>query len=371
MTDTITIKKPFDSHVHLRSGAMLKAVAPITAQKFYAGLIMPNTEPPIETVEQATKYKAEIMSALPGSNFQPLMSFYLTQTLKPEEIEKGAAGENGVKVYAVKSYPWGATTNSQWGFRNILEAEEILKTMERVGMPLLLHGEVHLNDNDEEEDPYDGERLFFENVLPQLLEKFPKLKISLEHMTTKVGAEFMEKNGKEGKLVATITPHHLMYDRTQAFNGGYRALLHCKPLVKRTEDREAVRALAAKGLPFISAGTDTAPHPEAKKFSSCCAFGVFNSPVAVEMYTQVFDEMNALDPVKDGASHGASKLEAFLSLNGPKFFGIEPSAETMTLEKKDWQVTEPVVTSEGVRVWPVGHKDHGLGNETFHWQIKV
>ena len=160
-------------------------------------------------------------------------------------------------------------------------------------------------------------------------------------------------------MVATITPHHLMYDRTQAFNGGYRSLLHCKPLVKRTEDREAIRALAAKGLPFISAGTDTAPHPESKKFSSSVAFGVFNSPVAVEMYAQVFDEMNALD-----------KLEGFLSLNGPKFFGIEPSSETVTLVKKDWQVTKPVTTSEGVNIWPVGHVQHGLGNETFHWQIK-
>ena len=275
--------------------------------------------------------------------------------MKTEEIEKGAAEK---AIFGIKSYPWGATTNSQWGFRNILEAGNLLQTMEKVGMPLLLHGEVHLNDRDEEEDPYDGEKLFFQNVLPRLLEKFPDLKISLEHMTTKVGAEFMEKNGAEGKLVATITPHHLMYDRTQAFNGGYRALLHCKPLIKRAEDREAVRSLATKGLPFVSAGTDTAPHPEAKKFSSCCAFGVFNSPVAVEMYAQVFDEMNALD-----------KLEGFLSLNGPRFFGIEPSTETITLVKKDWQVTDPVVTSEGVKVWPVGHKEHGLGNETFHWQI--
>ncbi|HEY4526872.1 MAG TPA: dihydroorotase [Candidatus Paceibacterota bacterium] len=354
MTDAIIIKKPFDSHVHLRSGAMLKAVAPITAQKFSAGLIMPNTEPPIETVAQAAKYKEEILAAT-GDGFQPLMSFYLTRTLKTEEIEKGAAEK---AIFGIKSYPWGATTNSQWGFRNILEAGNLLQTMEKVGMPLLLHGEVHLNDRDEEEDPYDGEKLFFQNVLPRLLEKFPDLKISLEHMTTKVGAEFMEKNGAEGKLVATITPHHLMYDRTQAFNGGYRALLHCKPLIKRAEDREAVRSLATKGLPFVSAGTDTAPHPEAKKFSSCCAFGVFNSPVAVEMYAQVFDEMNALD-----------KLEGFLSLNGPRFFGIEPSTETITLVKKDWQVTDPVVTSEGVKVWPVGHKEHGLGNETFHWQI--
>ncbi len=353
------IKKPFDSHVHLRQGAMLEAVAPITAAKFGAGLIMPNTEPPIETVAQAEQYKKEIVAALPGSGFQPLMSFYLTRTLKVEEIEKGASGEGGTKIYAIKSYPWGATTNSQWGFRNILEAAEQLYAMERVGMPLLLHGEVHLNDHDEEEDPYDGEKLFIETVLPRLLDTFPKLKVSLEHMTSSAAVDFMEKNGKEGALVTTVTPHHLMYDRRHASSGGYRALLHCKPLVKRAEDRERLRMMVQKDLPFVSAGTDTAPHPESKKFSSCCAFGVFNSPVAVEMYTQVFDELNALD-----------KLEGFLSLHGPRFFGVEPSAEMITLVKKDWQVTDPVMTEDGTKVWPVGHVQHGLGNETFHWQIE-
>ena len=337
---------------------MLRAVAPITAAKFSSGLIMPNTEPPIETVAQADAYKKEILSAIQGSSFNPLMSFYLTRTLIPEEIEKGAAGEGGTKIYAIKSYPWGATTNSQWGFCSILEAKELLQTMERVGMPLLLHGEVHLNAGGTEVDPYDGEKLFFADVLPRLLDAFPNLRVSLEHMSTKVGAEFMEKNGKDGKLVATITPHHLMYDRTQAFNGGYRSLLHCKPLVKRTEDREAVRALATKGLLFISAGTDTAPHPESKKFSSNVAFGVFNSPVAIEMYTQVFDEMGAL-----------KQLEDFLSINGPRFFGITLANDTVTLVKKDWQVTEPVATSEGAKIWPVGHKDFGLGNETLKWQM--
>ncbi len=350
---------------------MLKAVAPITAVKFSAGLIMPNTEPPIETVAAAESYKQEILSAVHRGDaslqFQPLMSFYLTKNLSVAEIEKGAAEK---KIFAAKSYPWGATTNSQWGFRNILEAKEQLSAMERVGMPLLLHGEVHLNDKGEEEDPYYGEDIFLSDVLPRLLEKFPDLKISLEHISTKEGAQFMEENGKEGKLVATLTPHHLMYDRRQVFSGGYHSLLHCKPLIMRAKDRDALRALATKGLLFISAGTDTAPHAEQKKFSSRVAFGVFNSPIAVEMYTQVFDEMNALDPIKGDAPHGASKLEGFLSLNGPKFFGIEPSSETMTLVKKDWQLTEPVVTSEGVNIWPVGHVQHGLGNETFHWQTK-
>ncbi len=352
---TITIKKPFDSHVHLRRGSVLRAVTPITAAKFHAAIVMPNTEPPIETLTQAMEYKKEICAALPtGSAFEPLMTFYLTKNLKPDELEK--AFGNG--VHAVKSYPYGATTNSQWGYRSILEANEVLKKMEELGMPLLLHGEVHLNDHDEEEDPYEGERMFIEDVLPRLLDSYPKLKVSLEHMSTAKAVDFMEKNGKAGQLVATITPTHLMYDRRQAFSGGYRTLLHMKPLIKTREDRERVRDIARKGLPFISAGTDSAPHPEAKKFSSCVVFGVFCSPAAIEMYTQVFDELGALD-----------KLEGFLSLNGPTFFGIEPSPETITLEKKDWQITEPVVTDEGVNLWPIGHVKHGLGNETIHWKI--
>jgi len=356
---TITIKRPFDSHVHLRRGSILRAVAPITAERFQAAIVMPNTEPPIETVEMATEYQKEILSAVPRGDFVPLMTFYLTKKLTPVEIEKGFSGEGGTKVYAVKSYPYGATTNSQWGYRSILEAEDVLKKMEEVGMPLLLHGEVHLNEAGEEEDPYDGEKLFIKDVLPRLLDTYPKLKVSLEHMSSAEAVDFMEKNGKEGQLVATVTPTHLLYDRRQAFSGGYRPLIHMKPLVKTKEDRERVRDIVKKGLPFISAGTDSAPHPEGKKFSSCCAFGTFTAPVAIEVYTQVFDELGRLD-----------KLENFLSVNGPRFYGVEPSTETITLVKKDWQTSEPVVTDEGVKIWPICNTVHGLGNETIRWQIK-
>jgi len=366
MNDTIVIKKPFDAHVHFRQGAMLKAVAPLTAANWSRAIVMPNTEPPVETVEQAVAYKKEILAAVSYASvlqktaisFEPLMTFYLTKNAQSDEIEHGFSGKGGTKVYAVKSYPYGATTNSQWGYRSILEAKDVLKKMEEVGMPLLLHGEVHLNEQSEKEDPYDGERLFVADVLPRLLDAYPKLKVSLEHVSSREAVDFMEKNGKEGRLVATVTPHHLVYDRTHAFNGGYRALLHCKPLLKRREDRKRLRDFVGKGLPFVSAGTDSAPHPESKKFSSCCAFGVFNSPVAIELYAQVFDELGVLD-----------KLENFLSVNGPRFFGLEPSSETITLEKKDWQVTEPVVTEEGIKVWPIGHVQYGLGNETLRWRI--
>ncbi|MEK7480345.1 MAG: dihydroorotase [Patescibacteria group bacterium] len=371
MSKTITLKKPFDAHVHLRRGAMLRAVTPLTAAEFGRAIIMPNTEPPIETVEQAAEYKKEILAACGGltsaesrnpqgdalrvSGFEPLMTLYLTKNLTPAEIEKGIAGDV-CKISAVKSYPYGATTNSQWGYRSILEAANVLKKMEEVGMPLLLHGEVHLNEDDEEEDPYDGERLFITDVLPRLLDTYPKLKVSLEHLSSENAAAFIEKNGEAGRLVATVTPHHLLYGRHEAESN---PLLKVKPLIKDEKSKNAVRALVAKGLPFVFAGTDSAPHPEAKKLSPTGAFGIFSAPAAVELYTQVFEELGALD-----------KLENFLSVNGPRFYGLEPSSKTITLMKKDWQVTEPVVTDEGDKVWPICNTVHGSGSETIHWQIQ-
>lgn len=356
----LTIIKPFDGHVHFRRGAMLRAVVSHTARAFSRAIVMPNTDPPIETVEQAAEYKKEILAAVPaGNSFEPLMSFYLTKNLKPSEIEKGISSG----VYAVKYYPYGATTNSQWGYRSILEASDVLKKMEDIGMPLLLHGEVHVDARGEEVDPYQGEQVFIKDILPELLASYPRLKISLEHLSSAEAADFIEANGKEGRLVATITPHHLLYGKETAAADPF---LRVKPLIKSKSNRERVRALVAKGLPFVAAGTDSAPHLESKKLSPEGAFGIFSAPLAVELYTQVFDELGTLDPLD---KLGASKLENFLSVNGPRFFGLEPSAETITLEKKEWHVTEPVVTDEGVNVWPICHKVHGLGNETVHWQI--
>jgi dihydroorotase len=353
MASTITIKKPFDSHVHLRRGAVLRAVTKYTARTFAKAIVMPNTDPPIDTLAAAIEYKKEILAAPEVGSFEPLMTLYLTKNLTPQEIERGAVGAEGTQIYGVKYYPYGATTNSQWGYEDILAAKDILKEMERAGIPLLLHGEVHVNEHGEEEDPYDGEKLFIQDVLPRLLENYPKLKISLEHMSTRVACDFIEKNGEVGRLVATVTPTHLMYDRTQAFAGGYHTLYHMKPLVKRTADKERVRELATKGLPFISAGSDSAPHPETKKFSSCCVFGAFNSPIALELYAQVFDEMDALD-----------SFENFISVNGPRFYGVETSEETLTLEKKEWQPADPVVADDGTKLWTV------VGGGKVQWQIK-
>src|SRR6185436_4749366 len=240
----------------------------------------------------------------------------------------------------------GATTNSQWGYPDILEAKPVLKEMERAGIPLLLHGEVHVDEHGKEVDMYEGEKRFIDDILPRLLEAYPNLKVSLEHMSTARAAECMEKNGAEGRLVATVTVQHLMYAREDIEN---EPLLRCKPLIKSRADRDAVRALVAKGLPFVSAGTDSAPHPESKKQGPNPAFGVFSAPVALELYTQVFDELHALD-----------KVEGFLSVNGPRFFGLEPSSESLTLVKQDWRA-EAVPTDDGTRVIPM------TGNETIHW----
>lgn len=352
MQGTITIKKPFDAHVHVRRGGMLEAVTKYTAAQFDKAIVMPNTEPPIETLAQAIEYKKEILSAVPaGSDFEPLMTLYLTKNVTPEEIERASIESEGTKVYGVKYYPYGATTNSQWGYRSILDAKDVLKEMERVGLPLMLHGEVHLGEHDEEVDPYLGEKTFIEDVLPRLLDEYPQLKISLEHMSTKIASDFIEKNGKEGRLVATVTVQHLMYAREEIEK---EPMLRCKPLIKSRADREAVRAIATKGLPFVSAGTDSAPHPEAKKLSPTGAFGVFSAPAAVELYAQVFDEMNAL-----------SNFEKFMSLNGPAFYGVEPGETTITLEKQDWTLNEKAQIEDGNTVVPLGFE------ETIHWKMKT
>lgn len=195
--------------------------------------------------------------------------------------------------------------------------------------------------------------------MPHVLDRFPRLKISFEHLSSAEGVDFIEKNGRVGKLAATVTPHHLLYDRRHAFSGGFRALLNCKPLVNTANDRQRLRGLVQKGLPFVSAGTDTAPHAESKKFSSCCAYGVFNAPATIELYTQIFDDLGAIN-----------SLEAFLSINGPRFYGLESDTKTVTLVKREWRITEPIVTDEGVNIWPICHTKHGLGNETIQWDIQ-
>lgn len=329
---------------------MLRAVVPQTASVWSRAIVMPNTDPPIETVEQAAAYKKEILGAVPrGIAFEPLMTLYLTKNLTPGDIERGTKS-SVCKIVGVKSYPYGATTNSEWGYENVLEAKDVLKKMEELGIPLLLHGEVHVNTEGEEIDPYQSERIFIENVLPHLLETYPRLKVSLEHLSTKLAADFIEKNGKEDRLVATVTPHHLLYAREDVEGD---VLLRCRPLIKSRVDRDRIRTLVKKGLPFVFAGTDSAPHPESRKRSINPAFGIFSAPVALELYAHIFEELDVL-----------SQLENFLSLYGPRFYGLTQSTETISLVKEEWRLTEPIVTASHEKIIPM------TGAETIHWQIR-
>ncbi len=354
---TIMIKKPFDSHVHFRRGAMLKAVAPFTAKQCWGGLVMPNTAPHIFTPEDAEAYKTEVRAAI-GDQFHIVMAGYLTPTTSAEDLKRGyLSGAWG----AMKVYPPGATTHSTEGVagKELID-HPALSVMEEIGMPVLLHGEVNKDEHGEEIDIYDREKRFLEEIVPSILAKYPTLKISLEHVTTRAMAEFMMANGKEGRLVCTITPQHLLFDRRMLHKDGFQPHLFCYPILKRKEDKEAIRALAAAGKSFVSAGTDSAPHPtQSKEKAAGCAGGVFSAHAMVEMYTQGFDEMGAMD-----------KLEAFLSINGPSFFGLEPSSESITLEKSGWTVSEMVPVENGDKVRPFGYDEKPEARFPFAWSIK-
>ena len=311
----LTIRQPDDWHVHLRDGAMLQAVAPATAAQFARAIVMPNLRPPITTVAAASAYRERIRAALPdGCGFTPLMTAYLTDSIDPQEIERGY-GE-GVFT-AAKLYPAGATTNSDSGVTAIAWIEPVLAVMERIGMPLLIHGEV----TDGDIDIFDREAVFIERVLEPLLQRHPGLKVVLEHITTSDAADFVRSG--PANLAATITPHHLHINRNAMFAGGLRPDFYCLPVAKRELHRIALRAAATSGNPKFFLGTDSAPHSREAKESACGCAGIFNAPFAIESYAAVFEQENALD-----------KLEAFASEFGPRFYGLPLNPGTVTLERQ-------------------------------------
>ncbi len=319
MTDRITIRRPDDWHVHLRDGDMLAAVVPFTASQFRRAIVMPNLKPPVTTTEQALAYKARIMAALPAdSNFEPLITCYLTDDADPDEIERGfACGA----FAAVKLYPANATTNSAHGVTDIANVTAVLERMQKIGMPFLIHGEV----TDHDVDVFDREAVFIERTLSKLVRDFPDLRVVFEHITTKEATEFVESAGPN--VAATITPQHLHISRNDMLVGGIRPHLYCLPIVKREVHRLALRKAATSGASKFFLGTDTAPHAIETKETSCGCAGIFNAPYAMESYAQVFDEEGALD-----------KLEAFASLNGPAFYRLPVNDGTITLEKSATQV---------------------------------
>jgi dihydroorotase len=321
VTDTITIRRPDDWHVHLRDGEMLKLIAPYTARQFARAIVMPNLSPPVTRVEQASAYRDRIVAAA-GEAFVPLMTCYLTDQVDPAELERGH-GE-GIWI-AAKLYPAGATTNSAAGVTDIRNIYPALKRMQDIGMVLCVHGEV----TDPDVDVFDREAAFIDRVLSMVVREFPELKIVFEHITTKQAADFVA--AAPGTVAATITPQHLQLNRNALFQGGLRPHAYCLPVVKREEHRLAIRAAATSGNPKFFLGTDSAPHLVGAKESSCGCAGLFNAPFALEAYAQVFDEEDALD-----------RLEGFASLHGPAFYGLPINQGSVTLIRSDVSVPDRI-----------------------------
>jgi dihydroorotase len=330
-TERIVIRRPDDWHVHLRDGDMLKAVAPYTARQFGRAIVMPNLSPPVTSVAAADAYRKRILAALPeDADFTPLMTCYLTDDADPEEIASGF--ERGVFT-ACKLYPAHATTNSAQGVTDIRNIYRVLEEMQRIGMPLLVHGEV----TDPEVDIFDREKLFIERVFCRLVKDLPELKIVFEHITTVEAAEFVEASGPN--IAATITPQHLIINRNAMLVGGIRPHFYCLPVAKRERHRQAIRRAATSGSPKFFLGTDSAPHAQGAKESACGCAGIFNAPFALESYASVFDEEGALD-----------RLEAFASENGPRFYGLPLNEGQVELERGPKEVPESLEASGDVLV---------------------
>ena len=320
-SQTLTIRRPDDWHVHLRDGDMLKAVAPYTARQFARAIVMPNLVPPVTTVEAASADRERIVAAA-GPGFTPLMTAYLTDDMSPDEIARGFA--QGVWT-AAKLYPAGATTNSASGVTDVTNIYPVLKRMQAIGMVLCVHGEV----TDPEVDVFDREAVFIERVLEPLTRQFPALKIVFEHITTIQAVEFVKAMGPN--VAATVTPQHLILNRNAIFAGGLRPHAYCLPVAKREEQRLAVRKAATSGSPKFFLGTDSAPHTREAKESACGCAGIFNAPFALESYATVFEEEGALD-----------HLEAFASVNGPTFYGLPLNEGTVTLERAGVEVPQQI-----------------------------
>ena len=321
MTDTITIPRPDDWHLHLRDGAVMEGVLPYTARQFGRAIVMPNLVPPVTTTEAAVAYRDRIVAALPeGTAFTPLMTAYLTDATDPADIRAGF--EAGVFT-AAKLYPAGATTNSASGVTDLANVRKVLETMAEIGMVFCVHGEV----THAEIDIFDREAVFIERTLAPLVRDLPKLKVVFEHITTEEAADFVEASGPN--VAATITPQHLHINRNAMLVGGIRPHAYCLPVAKREHHRLSLRRLATSGNERVFLGTDSAPHAREAKENACGCAGIFNAPYALESYVTVFDEEDALDA-----------FEGFASRNGPAFYGLPVSDETVTLVREEQQVPD-------------------------------
>ncbi|MCJ9427612.1 dihydroorotase [Kordiimonas marina] len=322
-TDRLVLRQPDDWHVHVRDSAMMETVVGFTARQFGRAIIMPNLTPPVTTVAAAIAYRDRILAALPkDTGFTPLMTCYLTNDTDPAEVERGFT-EGGFT--ACKLYPANATTNSAFGVTDVKNIHGVLEVMQRIGMPLLVHGEV----TDPEIDIFDREAVFIERVMSKVTADFPALKVVFEHITTKDAAAFVEASGPT--IGATVTPQHLECNRNAMLVGGIKPHFYCLPVIKREEHRLALRKAATSGSPKFFLGTDSAPHAQDRKETACGCAGIFNAPFALESYAKTFEEEGALD-----------KLEAFASENGPKFYGLPLNNRRVVLERKPTLVPEAI-----------------------------
>jgi dihydroorotase len=325
--DRITLRRPDDFHVHLRDGPAMRVVLADTARQFARAIVMPNLRPPVTTTAQALDYRDRILGELAqGTKFEPLMTLYLTDDTPPDEITRAKLSG---RIHGVKLYPAGATTHSDAGVTRISRCFHTLERMQELGLPLLVHGES----TDPMIDVFDREQAFIEEVLGPLVERFPGLKIVLEHITTREAVQYVEVTGPN--IAATITAHHLLLNRNALFQGGIRPHHYCLPVLKREEHREALVAAASSGNPKFFLGTDSAPHARGTKEAACGCAGIYTAHAALELYATAFEEAGALD-----------KLEAFAATHGAAFYGLPANRGTVTLTREEWRVPETLAFGE-------------------------
>lgn len=339
----LTITRPDDWHIHLRDGDVLNDTVRDISRYMGRAIIMPNLIPPVINTERALAYQERILTAQPNSSFKPLMTIYLTDNTSSEEIKKAQASG---QVYAAKLYPAGATTNSDSGVTSTDNISSALETMQAVGMPLLIHGEVTKHDI----DIFDREEEFLTTVLTPIVKNYPQLKIVVEHITTANAVEFVENAGKN--VAATITAHHLMFNRNDLLVGGIKPHFYCLPILKRNTHQQALIKAATSGSPKFFLGTDSAPHAVEQKESACGCAGSYTAHAAIELYAEVFELEGALD-----------KLEGFASFNGPDFYNLPRNNDTITLEKSSWLVPETMTFGES-KVIPI------KAGEQLTWKVR-
>ena len=343
MTDLLTLRRPDDWHLHLRDGAALAAVLPHTARQFARAIVMPNLKPPVTTTELAAAYRRRILAARPpGSDFEPLMTLYLTDNTATDEVDRAQA--SGI-IAGLKMYPAGATTNSDSGVTDVRRVDGVLARMAELGVALQVHGEL----THEHVDVFDREQRFIDDILAPMTERHPRLRVVFEHITTRAAVAFVR--GARAGIAATITPQHLLHNRNDLFRGGLRPHFYCLPVLKTQADREALIEAATGGEPRFFLGTDSAPHDRRSKESECGCAGMYSAHAALELYAEVFEDAGALH-----------RLEAFAADFGPDFYGLPRNAGTVTLARQEW--SPPAVYPLGGTEFVVPMRANG----TLRWQ---